>query len=326
MKKQTFVVLLGGFSMMTLLAACAPAGFQSAPTAANGTNKSDTNVVEDRCIPDATDYLWDVNVYGFGMSGTNIDIGYRGPLVGPINQVDLGVKINKGTLNLAMDIQKPYDTAKRMVSADVSMTSDFNFAIDIGIVKLGFGSSSDAQAALVKLTSKGYQALLKSATSSVSSDPNPWSTHITRQLDSSRFVIPVGSLAGIQYGDKFDVYKYQYEWANPAQGCSSGAVGGSKLSAKVVATLVPLEIRDGSTTLTLVGAATTPITVNDLVQVNALFKTSGKRAALKKSVRILGVHQPNHIVIAGAGAIDLSSYLNYQMQPLMNTSGFWVVP
>ncbi len=331
MKTQTYVskkLLLGfGLSAITLLTGCAPESFTAQATSSLG-NKTEGNVVEKQCVPDATDYLWDVNVYGFGMSGTNFDVGYNGPVAGPVSKVEVGAQINKGTLNLEMDMRKPYSDVKRTVNYDASMTRDFNFTLDVGIAKLGVGNSSDAQAAMVKLTSKGYQGLLNSAGNALSGDPNPWSTHIKRKKSGTTFVIPVGAIAGIKYGDKFDVYKYQYEFADPSVGCDSGVIGGSKLSAVPVATLIPLDIRDGETTLIIDGSSTTSVGVNDLIQVNTLFKTNkhDKRTALKKSVRILGVHQPNHIEITGGVAIDLASYLNYQMQSLMTPSPYWVVP
>ncbi len=328
MKTQTMVsklfVIASGLSITGLITACAPTGFQS--IADLSVNKRSSDPVAEQCVPDTVDYLWDVNIYGFGLSGFDFDVSYNGPVAGPITKVGLGAKIDKGTLNLEMDVRKPYEASKLTVPADTTITSGFDFTLDVGIVKFGVGSSSDAQAAMIKLTSASYQKLLNNATSSLAKDPNPWSTHIVRQLDKDKFIVPVGSFAGLAYGDTFDVYKYQYDWVDSKIGCSSGAIGGWKVSMTPIATLTTYDIRDGNAILQVVGTPTSPITVNDLIEVKALRKANrgDRRANLKKSVRIVGLHQPNHITIVGAGEIDLTSYLNYQMQPLMNNSAFWV--
>ena len=324
MKTQTLVSQIGVVVSAALVVGCAPAGFQSTSSTLGGSSKSDTNVVEDRCVPDATDYLWDINIYGFSLSGIDFNVGYNGPVAGPITSIAVGVKVDSGTLNLQMSSKKPYDTAVRSIPSDVSMTTDFNFAVDIGIAKFGVGSNTDAQGSMIKLTKKGYQKLLSNASDQLKKDPT-WSTHITKQLDANRFVVPVGLIGGMVNGDRFNVYKYQYEFADPAAGCSSGIVGGSKLSSVPVAELVVLDAHDGYAVLSPT-SPTTSIQVNDLIEIKTLYKVkSSDKRALKKAVRIVGLHQPNHIAVQGV-PIDLTSYLTYQMPSLMNDTNYWLVP
>ena len=314
-------------TMITLASACAPTGFSATPgsPASKQVAEATPTPVPLVCVPDTADYMWDVNIFGFSLSGTNFNVGYSGPVIGPINSVDVGVKIDKGTLNLQMWTQKPYDLG-HSVGADYTETNGFDFKVDLGIIRFGVGSNQDGQGALIKLTKNSFSKLVSNASADLAKDPNPWSTHIVQQLDANRFKIPVGALAGLKYGDKFNVYKYEYSFAT-AGDCSS-VNGGAKVSTKVIATLIPLDIKDGSATMTLVGTPTQALSVNDIVEIQELYKAkkSDKRA-LKKAVRITALRQPNHISIAGSADIDLTSYLNYQIPTLMNSdANYWLLP
>lgn len=304
--------------------ACAPTGFTSVGDPSL-TKKTDTPPATEQCVPDATDYNLAANVYSFAMtSSTGVSFGFSngGGLIGAIG---LGVKVKSGLLDLSMDIKKPLETEHQTVLGQSKLTnSDFNFAIDISVIKIGLGSAS--QTSISKLTSNGFDDLLKKTAATIAKDPNPWSTHINQVLDSQRVRVPVGSLAGIQYGDKFKVYKYKYTYNDESVGCSSGANGGYKLSLVPVATLVPLSIMSGSTILVPVGTPTVALSVNDLLEVGELYKAKkSDTRSLKKSVRLAKAAQSGRIIVEGAGDIDLTTYLNVQMPGMLNTSQFWLV-
>ena len=276
-------------------------------------------------MPDATDYNLSPSVYSFAMTSDNgINFGFSkgGGLIGAIG---LGVRIKSGTLDLAMEIQKPLEPEVQTVLGKSKLTNaDFNFNIDVSVVKVGLGSQS--QTSISKLSAVGFEDLLKSTSAQIARDPNPWSTHITQALDGKHFKIPVGSLGGVHYGDQFKVYKYHYTYNDESVGCRSGATGGYKLSATPIATLVPLQIASGFTTLVPVGTPLAAIGVNDLIEIGELYKAKkNDKRSLKKSVRLAKATQSGHIVVEGVGDIDLTTYLNIQAPAKMNDSQFWLV-
>ncbi len=327
MKKHT-VLLLEVMSLSFFAFACAPSGFREIKDASNYDSTQNSKLSKLECAPDPVDYQWDINIYGFSLSGYNFFVGYNGEIVSPISSIAIGAKVETGTLNLQMTVKKPYDLVSRSVGANVEINTGFDFSVDLGIIKFGAGSGQkDGQAALIKLTEKAFNKLVTNAAVNLKSDPNPWSTHITKKLSENKFIIPSGAIAGIKYGDRFNVYKYEFE---NFEDCERGQLIGSKaLPALPIATIVPIDIKEGYTVMALSGLSGADIEVNDLVEIQKLQKQNEKRK-LKRSVRIAGLNQPNEIKIIDsqgtAREIDVRSYLKYQIPTIIQSSDFWLIP
>jgi hypothetical protein len=333
MKTSTNVARLSSF-LLTISSAllplgfamgCAPTGFSASPESGPDTRAKSIDPIAKQCVPDTTDYVWDVNIFGFGISGVDFGASYEGTVGGPFTRIGVGLKVNKGTLDLEMDSLGRGDKRALPVSGTATKTSGFNFTLDLGIVKANLGTSSDAQTAMLKLTQAAFDNLLKNTGSILTDSQNPWSTRVTDVVDESHIRIPVGTIAGIQSGDQFNVYRY-----HDTSGANGGCSDDGYTDDTPIATYKPATsgLHGDSTILVPVGDVSGKVSLNDVVVIAKLDTSKSKRSALKKSVRII-LHQPNAIVVtAGTAAapIDLTSYLRFQMGPSLNKTSYWVVP
>ncbi len=289
----------------------------------NTSLKQDVPLSSTSCLVNRPDYSLEVIVDSYEITSSGgLSFGFN-LLNQFLKALGASFKTKSGLVTMEMNLYEPFEDSNAIASGKGSGKSSGNeFKANIDAYLFNVSADYYYQTPFAVLTEKGLRNTFVYTLNSLAEVETPWSSTVTSIDSSESVMIAVGSMAGIQQGDQFNMYEIKQHWAS--QPCAS-----AYLPVKV--SELPLAV--GSVTQVFKNAAVikiskynyqSAITIGTLVEVAKLVPSVEAKIKRKllKSISIREIKSAK-IPIEGGGAVDIGVHAQNQLQSLLREYGFY---
>lgn len=273
------------------------------------------------CELEAATYELKTQVIGFEVkSNTGLEMGFD-LLKGFFRLMGLSFKAETGELKLAINLKQSlnpqYDLANVIGESKLSRR-DFSF--NFNIQQIAAGITHYYETPLSDLAQKGLESGLSKMDKAIAGLENPWSTNIVALPDEGHAVVPVGSFAGLQVGDTFDVYNIKHVWDGAP--CESEYLLEMKSPAQAVAVAEVIQVEANAALLRLeLTDAAPPVEEGAKLEVRKLL--GAKRLPLKRQVRLHPV-EGGRLQFEQGISFNINEYMDQQIRAVVHEHNFMV--
>lgn len=238
---------------------------------------------------------------------------------GILSVIGVDVTYSSGELDMSMVFTAPLFGSNPIANATGKGTTN-NFSVTTnGLASLVTGNVGVwASTGFYQVSLSAISDTFENLKANLPSMP-PWWTVISAAVTENEFLIPVGTTAGVQVGDQFNVYKVDYQWQGDGRPCSNPLKIALKLTSQpfAVVTVRQVELGYASVFISKLNNTTDKISAFDRLEISKLV---GNRKALNYSVRLGTVTQSNGLVFSDGRttqALDMTPFVRTQVNDLL---------
>ncbi len=287
---------------------------------------------EKACLLTTPNFQINTAVDAFQLSGgVNGGAGFNPG--GILQAIGVNVTYSSGELNMSMVFNAPLFGPSPIANSTGKATTN-NFSISTtglaGLVtgNAGAWSSTGFYQASQDALSNTFDALK----ANLPAQP-PWWTVVSAAVNENEFLIPVGTTAGLQVGDQFNVFKVDYQWQGDGLPCQNPLKIALKLSSQPFAVVTVKQVELGYAAVFISKSINGDVIgAFDRLEIKQLMKAPGgaARTTLNYSVRLGGVTQSNGLVFSDgkfSHAIDMTPFVRSQLNDLLanKIAGYYLV-
>ena len=279
------------------------------------------------CLANMVDLQIMTSIDSFQLTG-GVGLGSGGLF----SAIGVNASYSSGELDMSMKAFTPiYGNGTVASASGIGTTNNFSVSVS-GLAGIVAGNISAWQStSLSNVSNAALNNAFQNLLVQLQNKTPTWFRIITQIIDPTDFLIPIGSTASVQVGDTFYAYKANYIWQSKGAPCASPLSVPIK-SATPYATLTVKEVSEFSSIVSVDPNVTTPVEVNDLIEVAKLTPTANgtPRTVLGLSVALNPVTQASGLQFSNGTVtqtVDMTPFVQSDFQTIIEAStNFYLAP
>ncbi len=228
------------------------------------------------------------------------------------------IELESGQMAMQMDLGDSLNPSTPLANAlGGAKMRKFSFGASVDLVQAAASFDYYYKTPLSELTRNSLRNTLQVVNQQLSKTQGVWSTTVVARASDQDMIIPVGTVAGLQAGDQFNIYNVQHVWTGSP--CESQYIMSRKTTANAVAVGLVVDLRPGAADLQIISGDGSLIEQGARVEPLVLQNSHG----LARSIHIASVTS-GKLDVDGKSEIDVVTYLKSEINSVVREFGFYI--